>query len=242
MLGSGMLASRHAVRSVVLVLSSLGAAFAGDIAGTVVIQHRLTKPKVTLSLGAYERGVAVPLKADAADDPVAAECARVVVYIEGTFPADPQHATMEQHNRQFVPETLVLPTGSTVSFPNLDPIFHNVFSLSKPRNFDLGNYPQGQTRTVTFTKPGIVFVNCHLHPNMSAAIVISQNRWATKADSSGRFALSDLPPGTSPITAWHRAAGFFHQTVHVRDGVPASVTFTIPLGDPEPPSHTIAHR
>jgi len=235
-----MLGSCHAARSVFLVLSS-SVAFAGDIAGTVVIQHRLTKPKVTLSVGGYERGVAVPLQADGANDPLAAEFGRVVIYVEGAFPAAPKRATMEQRNRQFVPETLVLPIGSTVSFPNLDPIFHNVFSLSKPRNFDLGNYPQNQTRTVTFTKPGIVFVNCHLHPNMSAAIVITPNRWATKADSSGRFDLSDLPPGTYPITAWHRAAGFFHQTVHVRDGVPATVTFTIPLGDPEP-AHTIAHR
>ncbi|HEY1340055.1 MAG TPA: carboxypeptidase regulatory-like domain-containing protein [Bryobacteraceae bacterium] len=217
-----------------MALFALTAASAADIAGTVVIQHRLTKPKVTLPLGSYERGVAVDLNSSSGDDPLVAERSRVVVYVEGDLPADPRRGTMEQHNRQFVPETLVVPVGSTVSFPNLDPIFHNVFSLSKARSFDLGNYPKDHTRTVTFTKPGIVFVNCHLHPNMAAAIVITPNDWGVKSDSAGRFSFSDLPPGTYTITAWHRAAGFFHQTIRVTDGAAAAVTFTIPLGDPEP--------
>src|SRR6266478_2542793 len=98
---------------------------------------------------------------DPVNDAMAVERARVVVYVEGIVPGSPRTGTIEQRNRQFLPEILVLPIGSTVSFPNMDPIFHNVFSLSKPRTFDLGNYPKNHTRTVTFTKPGIVFVNCH---------------------------------------------------------------------------------
>jgi plastocyanin len=233
--------ARYSAMSILLLLSAVDAAFASDVSGTVVIQRRITKPKVTLPLGTYERGVPVDLNADAANDPLAAEYGRVAIYVEGEFPTSPRQATVEQRNRQFVPETVALPVGSTVSFPNLDPIFHNVFSLSKPRSFDLGNYSQNHTRTVTFTKPGIVFVNCHLHPNMAAAIVIAPNQWCAKADSSGRFTLSGLPAGTYTITAWHRAAGFFHQTVRVRDGVPATVSFTIPVTDPAP-VHTVAHR
>ena len=94
-----------------------------------------------------------------------------------------------------------MPVGSTVSFPNNDPVFHNVFSLSNSKSFDLGNYPKGHTRTVTFTKPGIVFVNCHLHPNMSAAILVSPNQWSTKADKAGHFKLQDVPPGKYTVVA-----------------------------------------
>ena len=97
----------------------------------------------------------------------------------------------------------------------MDPIFHNVFSLSKAKSFDLGNYPKGNTRTVMFPKPGIVFVDCHLHPNMSAVIVVTPNRWSTKADASGRFMLPDLPPGTYTVVAWHKSAGFFRKTIEV---------------------------
>ena len=91
--------------------------------------------------------------------------------------------------------------GSSVSFANLDPIFHNVFSFSKAKSFDLGNYPKDQTRIGTFSKAGIVLVDCHLHPNMSAVIVVTPNRWGTKADPSGRFVLPGVPPGTYTVVA-----------------------------------------
>jgi plastocyanin len=222
------------------MLLAAALANAADISGTVVIQRRLTKPKVTVPLTAYSRGTAVNVNTDAASDPLSAERARVVIYVEGAGRPEPRTGVLEQRNRQFLPELLVLPVGSTVSFPNLDPIFHNVFSLSKPRTFDLGNYPKNQTRTVTFTKPGVVFVNCHLHPNMAAAIVITPNQWASKADPDGRFTLPDLPAGTYTVTAWHRVAGFVHQTVRVGSESPTPIKFIIPLPDPEP-VHT-AHR
>jgi len=127
----------------------------------------------------------------------------------------------------------VLPAGSTVSFPNLDPIFHNVFSLSKAKTFDLGNYPKDQTRSVTFSKPGIVSVYCHLHANMTGVIVITPNQWYAKADGEGRFLISGLPQGSYTITAWHKAAGFFRQTVKVAQDRKISVNFDIPLDAPE---------
>src|SRR5579859_2610801 len=115
--------------------------------------------------------------------------------------------------------------------PNLDQIFHNVFSQSKPKSFDLGNYPKGHTRTVTFLKPGIVFVfvHCHLHPNMAVAIVASPNQWSTRADSTGRFTLSGAPSGSYTIVAWHKSAGFFRQAVHVTANRTATVQFVIPI-------------
>jgi hypothetical protein len=138
---------------------------------------------------------------------------------------------MEQTNRRFSPETLVIEAGAKVSFPNHDPIFHNVFSLSGPKTFDLGNYPKGDTRVVMFPEPGIVYVNCHLHPNMTATIVVAPNRWNTRVDREGQFELQDVPPGKYTIVAWHKAAGFFRQTVEVAAGRDERVEFLIPIDE-----------
>jgi plastocyanin len=202
---------------------------AAEIQGTVLIERRLTKRRVTLPVSSYERGVAVSPESGAGGDGLAFERTHVVVYLEGDLPSAPSTATMEQRNKQFVPDLLAVPVGSAVSFPNLDPIFHNVFSLSPPKEFDLGNYAKDKTRVVTFPKPGIVFVNCHLHPNMTAAIVVCPNRFHIRPDDAGRFVLTDVPPGTYSVVAWHKAAGFFRHTITVTDGQPAAVHFLIPL-------------
>lgn len=203
---------------------------ASDIEGSIIIRHKLTKKKVTLNAGAYDRGVAVNLGTNPVEDPLSFEREHVAIYLEGDMPVPGGSLrVMEQKNRQFLPDLLVVPAGSTVSFPNLDAIFHNVFSLSKPRNFDLGNYPKGQTRTVVFTRPGIVFVNCRLHPNMSASIVVTPNRWGTKADASGRFELRNVSAGKHTVVAWHKTAGFFRKTIDCKEGTAATVTFEIPL-------------
>ena len=192
-------------------------------------KQRLTRQRVTAASNLYDRGPAVELRSDPQDDPLAAERARVVIYLEGNFPSKPITATMEQKERRFIPELLVIPVGSTVSFPNLDPIFHNVFSLSKAKSFDLGNYAKDHTRTVTFSKPGVEFVNCHLHSNMSAAIVVAPNQWCATADRAGNFILRDVPAGPYTIVAWHKAAGSFRQTVVVAPNRGASVTFFVPI-------------
>src|SRR6185295_19219929 len=137
---------------------------AADIDGAIIVKRVLTKRKVTASASSYDRGVAVELGADQETDPLSFERERVVIYLEGDLPSKPVTVNLEQKNRRFVPDTLVVPVGSTVSFPNRDPIFHNVFSLSKPASFDLGNYPKDQTRNVKLAKPGVVFVGCRLHP------------------------------------------------------------------------------
>ncbi len=219
------------IRVLLLSLVGLAAVRAADIEGSIVVKHRLTKPKVTAQASSYQRGVAVELRSDRGDDPLALERTRVVIYLEGELPSKPLTATLEQKDRRFFPDTLVVPVGSTVSFPNLDPIFHNVFSLSQAKAFDLGNYAKDHTRTVTFPKPGIVFVNCRLHPNMAAVIVVTPNQWSTKADGTGRFVLPEVPPGAYTIVAWHRAAGFFRQTVKVSQNRAGAVQFVIPLDE-----------
>jgi plastocyanin len=203
---------------------------AATVSGNVVIHRKLTPHRVTASVPLYQRGTAVALSSDADEDPLAIERGRVVVYLEGPGPSGPPvTAKMEQQNRRFAQETLVIPAGSKVSFPNLDPIFHNVFSLSKPKSFDLGNYPKGQTRLVTFNEPGVVYVNCHLHPNMTGVIMVTPNRWNTKADRAGHFSIDDVPPGKYTIVAWHKTAGFFRQEVQVSEGATPAIEFLIPL-------------
>ncbi len=125
----------------------------------------------------------------------------------------------------------MIQAGTKVSFPNHDPIFHNVFSLSGAKTFDLGNYPKGDTRMVTFPEPGIVYVNCHLHSNMTATIVVTPNRWFTKADREGHFVLPDVPPGKYTVVAWHKTAGYFRQQVQVGAGGNPSIEFLIPLDE-----------
>ena len=210
-------------------LISLATVEAADIEGNIIIKRRLTKRRVTTPANSYDRGVSVELRADSEADPLAKERTHVVIYLEGQFPSAPVTATLEQKNRRFFPDTLIVPVGSTVSFPNNDPIFHNVFSLSSPKGFDLGNYSKGSTRTVTFSKPGIVFINCHLHPNMSAVIVISPNQWSTKPDEAGHFTLANVPPGKYTVVAWHKTAGFFRETIKVGEGRANLVQFSIPL-------------
>jgi plastocyanin len=211
-----------------LALTSLAGA---DIRGTITIERKLTPRNVTPAAGLYQRGSAVALRPDSKEDALDYERSHVVVYLEGEQPsaAIPVTAAMEQHDRRFSPDLVVIPAGSSVSFPNFDPIFHNVFSLSKPKSFDLGNYPKGQTRMVTFPKPGIVFVYCRLHPNMAGTVVVTPNQWEARVDASGQFVLADVPPGKYSILAWHKTGGTFRKPIQVAAGQDAEINFFVPL-------------
>ena len=205
-----------------------------EISGIITINRKLTKPSVTASVSMYQRGTAVGLGKDAAEDPIAFERQRVIVYLEGPLPASATPSLhgvfrMDQVNRRFSPDLLVVPVGATVSFPNMDPVFHNVFSLSKPKEFDLGSYDKGDSRNVTFTKPGIVSVFCHLHPNMEGTIVVAPSQYFAHVDSSGAFRLPAVPPGEYTVVAWHKAAGFFRKRMLVEPGHTATADFLIPL-------------
>lgn len=214
-----------------------------DIHGTITIERKLTRRSVTASAGMYQRGVPVELGVDADKDPLAFERSHVAVYLEGGPSAVASRVAkslIEQRDRRFVPDLVVVPAGSTVSFPNFDPIFHNVFSLSKAKSFDLGNYPQGQARVVSLPAPGVVAVYCHLHSNMAATIVVTPNQWAVRADESGRFTLEDVPPGRYTVIAWHKAAGMFRKTVTIGEASEAEVDFTLPYveaADVKPVAH-----
>ncbi len=208
---------------------------AETISGTILIKKKLTRRNVTAEVSVYQRGTEAQLGKDPEQDPLAYERAHVVVYLEGPGPSDSAAraatapAQIAQLGRRFSPDLVVIPVGSTVSFPNMDPIFHNVFSLSKARSFDLGSYDKGETRRVVFPKAGIVDVYCHLHPNMAATIVVTPNRWYAQPGPSGEFRIDDVPPGVYTIVAWHRFAGFFRKSITVSPGRGAVADFLIPL-------------
>lgn len=211
-------------------------AYAASITGSITIKKRLTKRSVTPVVSLYQRGAEVKLSKVAQEDPLAFEQSRVVVYIESPQPAvegleTPTQVQIAQRDRRFTPDLVVAPVGSSVSFPNMDPIFHNVFSLSRARTFDLGSYDKGDTRTVVFERPGIVEVYCHLHPDMEATVVITPNRWYARPDAEGHYRLPDLPPGRYTVVAWHKTAGFFRKSILLENGTDAVADFLIPIDD-----------
>jgi hemoglobin len=137
---------------------------------------------------------------------------------------------IEQRDRQFAPRMLAISAGSTVSFPNFDPIFHNVFSTSNPRSFDLGIYKNGESREVTFAKEGLVTLGCNLHSNMSAHLVIVAAPHYVVTDASGGFKFKSLPPGKYKMKAWAEdTVEPVTQTVEIKSGE-NTVNLTIPRG------------
>ena len=122
--------------------------------------------------------------------------APAVVYAEpldAAAPRRPGSFTLTQKGRAFQPSVLAVPVGSTVSFPNQDLVFHNVFSLSAPEPFDLGLYKKGESKSRTFTRPGLYRVFCNIHPTMTAFVAVVPTPWVAIADARGQWAL-DLPP------------------------------------------------
>ncbi len=133
---------------------------------------------------------------------------RSVVYLEeaprGAFDELPGgRARIDQINEQFVPRVLAVTTGTTVDFPNNDRIYHNVFSLSKPRTFDLDRYAVGKSRAVRFDRPGIVRVFCDIHSHMSAWVLVFNHPFFAVTGDDGRYTIPNVPPGSYSLAAWH---------------------------------------
>jgi plastocyanin len=159
------------------------------------------------------------------------ELRNVVVYLkDASRSAVPStRAEIRQVNQTFVPRAVAVTVGAEVSFPNGDPFYHNVFSLSRPRTFDLGRYPSGQTRSVRFDKPGLVRVFCQIHSHMSAAVMVFDHPWFAVPDQAGRFELNDVPPGAHRLAAWHERLGETIVSVRLDAGRPSMVDFVLPV-------------
>ena len=120
--------------------------------------------------------------------------------------APSQHLQLIQKNKSFEPHVLVVGVGSVVEFPNHDPFFHNVFSLFEGKRFDLGLYESGGTRLVRFDRPGICYIFCNIHPEMSAVVVVLNTPYYAVSDGSGQVAIKNVPPGRYQLHIWYEAA------------------------------------
>jgi len=136
---------------------------------------------------------------------------RSVVYLDpaprAAFDArEEPRARLDQRNETFVPHVLAIVAGTTVDFPNNDETYHNVFSLSKEKPFDLGRYARGRSKAVRFDRPGIIRVFCDIHAHMSAFIFVFSHRYFAVTDDQGRYRLENVPPGRYNVVAWNESA------------------------------------
>jgi plastocyanin len=111
-----------------------------------------------------------------------------------------------QKNKSFEPHVLVVPVGALVAFPNRDPFFHNVFSLFEGKRFDLGLYEAGSTRDVHFDKPGVSYIFCNIHPEMSAVVIAVETPYYATSDARGDVIIRDVPAGRYTLRVWYEAA------------------------------------
>lgn len=128
---------------------------------------------------------------------------------------------------QFSPQVLVIQAGTTVDFLNDDGIFHNAFSLSRSQPFDLGIYPRGMSKTVTFNVPGLVRVYCNIHPNMVSNILVLETSHYTVTGDDGQFALNNLPDGNFTVRTWAEHADEQSHKVVVSNGSSRQLDLTM---------------
>jgi plastocyanin len=194
----------------------------GSIRGRVEVRRdpgaHGTRPSVT-DLGA-------PAAPDAPDR------RRSVVYLEeaprGAFEEPVRaRATMDQRNEAFVPFVLPVLAGTTVDFPNSDRTYHNVFSFSKTKRFDLGRYARGGSKAVRFDRPGVVRVFCDIHSHMSAFILVFAHRYFALTDAEGRYRIDHVPAGQYTVVAWNDGQPRQSRSVRVAEGAAVELDFLV---------------
>ncbi|HET7504133.1 MAG TPA: plastocyanin/azurin family copper-binding protein [Kofleriaceae bacterium] len=157
-----------------------------------------------------------------------------VVYVDDIVVSTRGTATMKQENKQFSPQVLVVQKGTTVQFPNLDAIFHNVFSVTPDNSFDLGNYRQGESKGVTMSRPGVVSVYCNMHPQMVGHILVVPNGNFVRAGKDGFFRLTNIPAGRHRIVAWAPDARPVSAEAEVSETDPVTVELELKKGKSGP--------
>jgi len=165
------------------------------------------------------------------------DMSNVVVYLRSTNASkaalptggNPKKYSMTSKAKLFDPEVLVVPVGSEVDFPNVDPILHNVFSLSKLKPFDLGLYGKEVSKSVVFDKPGIIRVYCNIHQKMNGYIAVLDTPHFALTSKSGEFAVEGLTAGEYELGVWHRFGGGFEKKMTIVENEPSNQKFEAKL-------------
>lgn len=202
----------------------------GRVEGVATISTQLTKTRRRMRIYTEPGQQAAPQPAP--EHPLA----NVVIYLEPASaapspPAATATDTMRQRGAAFVPYVLPVMVGTSVEFPNDDPFYHNVFSLSRAREFDLGRYPRGESKRVRFNEAGVVQVFCHIHADMSAYILVLANPHFVVPDAQGRFVLDNVAPGDYRLVAWHERIRPVITPIHIEAGRSTPVQLRIPIPD-----------
>jgi plastocyanin len=148
--------------------------------------------------------------------------------IEGRFVAPREPAAMNQKGLRFVPHVLVIQIGTTVVFPNADPVWHNVFSISEAKRFNLGMFGRGTIRQMTFDKPGVVELLCNVHLEMDAYIVVVKNPYFAQTSSNGSYQIAGVPAGRHRLRCWRERLPLQEQDVQVPENGSVTIDFVAP--------------
>lgn len=136
-------------------------------------------------------------------------------------------AAIDQKGEVFIPHILAVQSGTRVAFPNSDVIYHNVFSFSKIKRFDLGRYPKGQSRTVIFDRVGLVRVFCEIHSHMSAFVMVLPHPYFDTTDASGTYRISKIPPGRYHVVVWNDQFRSARREVVLKAGKVTALDFVL---------------
>ena len=159
------------------------------------------------------------------------DASQVVVWIEGAkipnAPTGVVRAEMKSERKSFQPRVIAVPRDAAVDFPNVDPIFHNVFSVSPGNRFDLGLYRSGTSKPNVFHETGLVRVYCNIHPQMVGFVMVVDSSFVAVTGKDGAFRFEGVPPGTWTVRAWNEESGEASSPARVRAGADAAVAFTL---------------
>jgi plastocyanin len=213
-------------RALLIFFLSTGVATTGSSADDGVIEGTVQLPPPTAQRALNQR-----YRTEAEAPVVPSNPPAAVVYLEGDLPfkASPPSkapAVMTQKNLLFAPDLIAIRVGTAVEFPNLDDTYHNVFSYSKPKRFDLGRYRKDEKpAAVIFDQPGVVIVHCEIHDRMRGTILVLNTPFFQKTDSAGHYRFDHLPPGRFVLKAWVDETDSRQQTVDVKRGAKLHVNF-----------------
>jgi len=166
-----------------------------------------------------------------------ADAGPIVVYLDGVdaplaFAPPREEPAVHQRDARFAPGFLAIAAGTNVQMPNDDAIYHNVFSYSRPNDFDLGLYPAGQSRSVRFEHPGVVRMYCSIHESMNGTLYVAPSPWFAVAGPGGTFDIPGIPPGRYKLKTWCEKLPATEREIEIRPGELLALDLALVLASP----------